>query len=72
MSECRVIIDATSTGHHSMRLDERCWQCDGIGKWPSGGTEVSCDICHGAGYTLTDNGDAVMRLVRRHLNDDPD
>lgn len=46
-----------------IELDRECWQCNGVGYDDDGGI---CDICHGEGYRLTEEGKAIIDLVKRH------
>ena len=61
--------------NNEVALDEVCWCCEGGTVDPSKPEYVNakpfftggvCDICRGTGYKLTDAGQAVMDLVKRH------
>lgn len=66
--------------NNAVSLDRPCWKCtrtDAI--WASEGalriTELEeefengehCSVCNNRRFTLTDAGEAVMNLVKRHL-----
>lgn len=61
--------------NNKVGLDARCWCCKGKGRpdksqrpslkgfiLPDG----SCEVCRGVGWELTDEGRAIINLVRRH------
>ena len=61
--------------NNKVPLDQKCWCCVGGAVDPKKPEHVNvahlftaddCDICNGVGYTLTDAGQAVMDLVKRH------
>lgn len=57
--------------NNRVALDELCWCCEGEGRpMPKNETfalkDGSCEICKGVGYTLTDLGYEIIRLVKRH------
>ena len=43
-------------------LDELCWQCDGSREYEG----EQCDVCGGIGYKPTDEGKAILDLIKRH------
>ncbi|KKM83852.1 hypothetical protein LCGC14_1305050 [marine sediment metagenome] len=61
--------------NNNVALDKLCWCCEGGIVDPSKSkyanaasffTEGVCDMCEGVGYELTDAGQAVMDLIKRH------
>lgn len=53
-------------------LDASCWNCDGTGKLhdatnPWRLDNGDCERCKGKGFQLTDEGEAIIALVKRHL-----
>ena len=53
--------------NNEVDLDCRCWACDGDKPdetWKN--EDGSCSKCNGTGFQLTDAGDAIMDLVKRH------
>jgi DnaJ-class molecular chaperone len=58
----------------NIRLDESCWQCDGIGSVVdtertdrNQPRDKTCDICHGAGAILTDAGRELAEFIERQF-----
>ena len=61
--------------NNDVPLDKECWVCAGGIVDPKKPEHVNvanfftdgvCDMCNGVGYKLTDAGQAVMDLVKRH------
>jgi hypothetical protein len=62
--------------NNSVRLDEKCWSCSDR---PTSGIHTTapsvakedgtCDICEGVGYKPTDEGMAILALIKRHSGD---
>lgn len=52
-------------------LDTGCWNCARTGRANEKNTyrmdDGSCEICKGKGFQLTDEGEAIIALVKRHL-----
>ena len=44
-------------------LDRECWACDGGRRREDG----ICGRCNGRHYVLTEIGEAIMELVKRHF-----
>jgi len=56
-------------------LDKPCWNCSGGQADPKKNSpfwtdEGVCEICDGVGYELTDAGEAILKLIKRHGNRD--
>lgn len=59
-------------GHtDEIHLDEQCWSCNP--EYFHKGHNTSepdengkCGICHGKGFVLTEAGEAILELVKRH------
>lgn len=60
--------------NNTVYLDNKCWCCDGKGEVTvedvvnlkkSFRREI-CDICKGKGYVMTDQGQAIINLVKRY------
>lgn len=49
--------------NNDVSLDLECCWCGGSGE----DDENVCEYCEGTGYRLTDVGDAIINLVKRHL-----
>lgn len=60
--------------NNDISLDRICWVCEGgkikyskkarhQGFWVDG----ACDMCKGKGYILTEAGQGVIDLIKRHL-----
>jgi hypothetical protein len=44
----------------TIELDQRCWNCPGR-------DYDGCSICDGTGYTLTEDGRALLDFLKRHV-----
>jgi len=51
--------------NNSTVLDYKCWNCVGTGKDKE--SKEVCGWCKGMGYILTDAGEAILNLVKRHV-----
>ena len=51
--------------NNKIALDERCWSCDGGRKEPSIMDGEIC-MCGGKKFILTDAGESIIDLVKRH------
>lgn len=51
--------------NNEIRLDGFCWNCKGAGKEPN--EDSICSWCNGTGYQLTDVGQGIIDLIKRHI-----
>jgi len=59
------------TVREEVHLDKYCWSCrtffgrntKTISMKDENG---ECDICNGSGFVLTNNGEAIINLIKRH------
>ena len=53
--------------NNDVSLDTECWSCDRNRKTPEfKKDDGTCEQCNGIGYTLTNVGEAIIKLVKRH------
>jgi DnaJ-class molecular chaperone len=52
-----------------LELEEQCWNCGGDGTdWDSEtGKTTPCRVCHGKGYTISQDGQAILDFIKKHL-----
>jgi DnaJ-class molecular chaperone len=48
-------------------LEKKCEHCQGHGRVPGDYYNSACSKCWGAGYVPTEVGEAILALMRHHL-----
>jgi DnaJ-class molecular chaperone len=68
MIKLQIQTEGTVSLDITVELDHDCWQCSGGGLVYSGKKKepTPCDICRGKGGWLTENGEAIVELIKKY------